>query len=134
MILILQPSQIAKLFGRSYPNAGLPRHRAIAGRAGSDERDLLGLRHQARDGRAQALSSAEGVAMKPECPTCLAMRFDEMTVELAHCTGVAFGVALTGDYQPEEAGQIIKETFCAEHADLIFGSARVLADKARDLS
>lgn len=55
-----------------------------------------------------------------------------MTVELAHCAGVAFGVALTGDHHdPLAARRHVEELFCREHADLIFGAARTIADALR---
>lgn len=66
------------------------------------------------------------------CPTCLAIRFEGMTVELAHCVGVAIGVSLTGEHHdPKKARRDVEEHFCREHADLIFGAARTIADQLR---
>lgn len=67
--------------------------------------------------------------MTPRCPTCLALQFDGMTVELAHCAGIAIGVALAGDHpDPVAARREVEETFCQEHAALIFTGARTIAD------
>jgi hypothetical protein len=74
-------------------------------------------------------------AERRECPTCLAIELDEMTVELAHCAGVAIGVALTGKHQnPLAARRDVEENFCREHADLIFGAARTIANHLRRTS
>ena len=71
-------------------------------------------------------------AARAACPTCLAIRFEQMTVELAHCAGVAIGVALAGEHHdPIEARRDVEQNFCREHADLIFGAARTIADQLR---
>ncbi len=62
------------------------------------------------------------------------MRFDKMTVELAHCAGVAIGVVLTGGYDPEEAREVVKENFCEEHADIIFAGAGTVREAIRERS
>jgi hypothetical protein len=70
--------------------------------------------------------------MAIDCPTCLAMRFEGMTVELAHCAGVALGVALTGaHHDPLVARRDVEDNFCREHAGLVFGAARTIADQLR---
>lgn len=70
--------------------------------------------------------------MNNDCPTCLAMVFDEMTIELGHCAGVAMGVALAGACpDPKEARAFVEKHFCEEHAALIFGAARSIADTAK---
>ena len=75
------------------------------------------------------------MAKREQCPTCLAMVFPDMTVELSHCAGVAQGVVLTsGHASATEARARVKENFCAEHASLIFGAARSIADKFRGVS
>jgi hypothetical protein len=72
---------------------------------------------------------------KMHCPTCMTMRFRSMTIELAHCVGIAEGVHLVGDVaqerDPMKARREVEQFFCREHAALIFDAAREIADGVR---
>jgi len=70
--------------------------------------------------------------MNGACPTCLAIRDGKLTVELAHCAGIAIGVALGGEHRdPLAARRAVEANFCREHASLIFGAARTIGDVLR---